>query len=137
MNIYDTFGFRLDDLRAIQEGFKNLTGIVLEPHYSTYKGGEYYFKGSMGNESYILQKNFCNEEGWTEDNYQEFLSLLYISNAPEIDRLRSLLLEKFRDDILLIKRVTISEDNWYRKYVYVDGEEKLVLERKTMKSTQM
>lgn len=133
MKLFDTYGFFSENIRQIKEKFEDLTDLQLQPRFSSYKG-EYYFNGKVGEENYILQKNFCESEGLAEEEYPEMKTILYVSYAHNADYLRISLLDHYgREEINHIERIVITEDGWYRKYVFEENKDKLVIERRTLK----
>jgi hypothetical protein len=134
MKIYDTYGFKLEDLEEIRSDFEMLSGVILEKHKGSYMGGIYYSKGQPNEENYILRRNYANEEGWIEEEYKDLEVILYISRSQRSDELRNLLLNHFRYNVFLIERVVITEDRLYRKYQYMNGKDELIFERRCITS---
>jgi hypothetical protein len=70
---------------------ENALGIKFIAHESTYRGGDYYCFGKIGEEEFTLQRNFnLIDKEWTEEEFQEFPILIYVdktSRAEEIEKL--------------------------------------------------
>jgi hypothetical protein len=134
MNIYDTYGLTTKDLEEAKESLENLLGISLQPHESEYMGGLYYRTGLPGKESYVLQKNDCEEEGWTEEEYQELGAILRVSKSTRADLVREVLLNSSPEKILHIRRGVIiensPEDRWSKTYHFLNGKDILISEER-------
>jgi hypothetical protein len=134
MHIYDTYGLTTKNLEKAKESLENLLDISLQPHESEYMGGLYYRVGLPGRESYVLQKNDCGEEGWTEEEYQELGAILKVSESIRADLVRELLLNSESEKILHIRRGVIiensPEDRWSRTYHFLNGKDILVSEER-------
>jgi hypothetical protein len=132
MDVYDTYGLTTKDLEKAKESLDNLLGISLQPHESEYMGGLYYRAGFPGEESYVLQKNDCGEEGWTEEEYQELGAILKVSKSTRADLVRELLLNSGSEKIFHIRRDIIVEnspaDRWSKIYHFLNGKDILVSE---------
>jgi len=84
MKTYLLFGIEGDDMHGARSRLERALGIRMELHESGYRCGEYYRLGDVGNEHFILQKNFDEFEGeWTEPSCLECGLLFY---ANETDR---------------------------------------------------
>ncbi|MBG1262972.1 hypothetical protein [Nostoc commune] len=129
MNIYDTYGFKSEDLEEVRKLFEMVSRVILDRYKSDYMRGIYYSKGRTNEENYILRRNYSDEEGWTEEEHKNLGVILYISRSERIDELRRLLLNNFQGDIFFIERVVITEDRLYQKYQYIHGKDKLIFER--------
>ncbi|MEH2281078.1 MAG: hypothetical protein V7K90_07000 [Nostoc sp.] len=129
MNIYDTYGFKSEDLEEVRKVFEMVSRVILERYEGDYMGGIYYSKGRTNEENYILRRNYSDEEGWTEEEHKNLGVILYVSRSERIDELRRLLLNSFQGDIFFIERVVITEDRLYQKYQYIHGKHKLIFER--------
>jgi hypothetical protein len=134
MHVYDTYGLITKDLEKAKESLENLLGISLQLHESEYMGGLYYRAGLPGRESYVLQKNDCGEEGWTEEEYQELGTILKISESTRADLVREVLLNSGSEKIFHIRRGVViensPEDRWSRKYHFLNGKDILISEEK-------
>lgn len=84
MKTYLLFGIEGDDLHGALGVVESALGIKMELHESGYRCGEYYRLGDVGDEHFILQKNFDDvEDEWTEPACRECGLLFY---ANETDR---------------------------------------------------
>jgi hypothetical protein len=129
MNIYDTYGFRTNDLAQGRAWIEELLEISLNPHHSSYIGN--YYRTPMSDKYiYELQENYYEEEGWAEEDHQDLGLILRISHSPKPDEIRALLLTKLQEHIVFIRREVITDDRWSRTYQYIDGKDELVKEQK-------
>jgi hypothetical protein len=133
MDVYDTYGLTIKDLEEAKESLENLLDISLELHESEYMGGLYYRADLPDKESYVLQKNDCGEEGWTEEEYQELGTILKVSESTRADLVREILLNSGSEKIFHIRRGIIiensPEDRWSKTYHFLNGKDILVSEQ--------
>lgn len=79
---YDLYGIQADDIHEARARVESALGIRMAPHESSYRGGEYFRLGNVGNENFILQRNYDNGEAeWTEPTHTKYSILLYVSET--------------------------------------------------------
>lgn len=84
MNTYLLFGLKATTSTVHALDLSTPLAINMDLHESGYRCGEYYRLGDVGDEHFILQRNFDDVEGeWTEPARQEGGLLFY---ANETDR---------------------------------------------------
>lgn len=92
MKTYMLFGIRGTDLPAARGVIEGLLGIQLRPHESGYHCGDYFRSGDVGEEHWILQKNFDDSDGeWTEPSFPEYGLLLYVNEASRASEIEAAL----------------------------------------------
>jgi hypothetical protein len=92
MKIFDLYGLEvpsMDDARAL---FEEVAHQPLNAHESSHHCGEYWRLDLPNGGSLILQRNFDDfENEWTEESFKAYPFLLYVSDYPQADKLRSAL----------------------------------------------
>lgn len=129
MNIYDTYGFKTNDIEQGRAWVEEVLEVSLNPHHSSYIG-DYYRTPMSDKYIYELQENYYEEEGWSEEEYQDLGLIFNISRSPKSDEIRALLLTRLQEHIVFIRREVITDDRWSRTYQYVGGKDKLLREQK-------
>jgi hypothetical protein len=101
--IYDLYGLKSENLEEARVAVERALGVAFAAHTSSYVG-DYYRKGDVGEENFILRDNFnpCEEE-WTEKEFQEYGILLYVSETMRADEIRKLLTDSI-PSISLLRR---------------------------------
>jgi hypothetical protein len=83
MKTYLLFGIECDDLQNARSQLEHALGLTLDLHESGYRGGEYYRRGDVGDEHFILQRNFDDVEmEWAEPSCSE-CGLIFYANETE------------------------------------------------------
>lgn len=104
MKSYDLYGLKSPDLETVRATIEQALAIKFNLHESLYLGGAYYRFGNVGEEEFILQKNFNSfEQEWTEAEFQEVGILLYINATIRSDEIERKLTSNVTG-ILLLKR---------------------------------
>jgi len=87
MKTYDLYGYEGDfNLEQISSTIEELLGVDLTKHESSFHCGEYYRLGQDGTENFVLQKNYDDfENEWTEEEYSEFPSILYVNETDRAE----------------------------------------------------
>lgn len=107
MKTYDLYGFKDAHLEVAQAAVEQALTIKFNPHESLYLGGEYYRFGNVGEEEFILQKNFNSfEQEWTEAEFQEMSVLLYVNATKRSEEIESKLTSSI-GGISLLKRESL------------------------------
>ena len=84
MKTYLLFGIEGDDLHGARSRLERALGVTMDLHESGYRCGEYYRRGDVGSEHFLLQRNYDRvEQEWTEPDCKEYGLLFY---ANETDR---------------------------------------------------
>ena len=79
---YDLFGIECDDINIARTIIEVILNISMIAHESGYHCGEYYRLYDVGQEHFILQKNYDDfEEEWTEETYLKYPLLLYVNET--------------------------------------------------------
>ena len=134
MSIYDTYGVKEFSLDEVQKQLEKLLEIKFELRYSSYKGDYCLFRRN-NKEKYEIVNNYTEEEGWVLDERKDISVILDVSNAPQPNELRKLLLSKI-NNALFIERIVITENSegkWKETYHYIDGKDILIQQRKTIR----
>jgi hypothetical protein len=107
MNTYDVYGFLTDDLETVRASVESALGVVFAAHESSYRGGDYYRFGEVGNEELILQYNLSTVDGeWAEEGFREFPTLLYVDNTSRAEEIEKFLTAKNMGASLLRRQTT-------------------------------
>lgn len=107
MKTYDLYGFKDADLEAVQAVVERALTIKFNLHESSYLGGEYYRFGNIGEEEFILQRNFNSfEQEWTEAEFKEISVLLYVNATKYSEEIERKLTSHIRG-ISLLKRESL------------------------------
>jgi len=92
MKNYDLYGLSSDNLEAGLASIERVVGVAFASHESSYHGGAYYRLGSLGQEHFILQRNFDPfENEWMEEGFKEVATLLYVNETERSDELQEAL----------------------------------------------
>ena len=110
--VYDLYGLRDHDLEAARAFVEHALDIELVPHESLFHCGDYYRLGNIGEEHFILQRNFDSFEGeWTEADCKEMGVLLYVNQAQRPERIEESLAEADKKGyISLLRREQIDSE---------------------------
>lgn len=94
---YDLYGVKCESLEIARSLIEKLLNIVMIAHESGFHCGEYYRRYDVGQEHFILQKNYDDFEGeWTEDSFTEYPFLFYVNETDRSEDLKSALLREKR-----------------------------------------
>jgi hypothetical protein len=105
MTTYDIYGLSTKDLKLASMMIEKSLDIKFRVRESLYRGGEYYQLGLNEEENFILQLNFNPlEQEWTEEEFKEMGSILYVNNTNRSEELRKYLNETYLDIQLLQQR---------------------------------
>jgi len=105
MNIYDLYGFRIEDLETVRATVENALSIKFIAHESSYRGGDYYRFGKIGEEEFTLQRNFNPiDKEWIEEEFQGFPILLYVDKTNRSEKIERLLAARIAEFSLLRRR---------------------------------
>jgi hypothetical protein len=86
MSTYLLFGIEGGDLHRARDRLERALGIKMDLHESGYRCGEYYRLGDVGDEHFILQRNFDDlEHEWTEPACREYGLLFYANETDRAD----------------------------------------------------
>jgi len=98
---YDLYGIECADIgvaRAIVEGALKITLVA---HESGYRCGEYFRYKDVGDEHFILQKNYDEfEDEWTEESFSQYPQLLYVNETTRSEELGKFLQSDERVSLL-------------------------------------
>jgi hypothetical protein len=90
--VFDLYGVLANSIEDACSAVERAIGERLNAHESSYRGGDYYRLHSVGQEHFILQRNFDEFEGeWHEENFQDMPFLLYVNETRRSDDLREAL----------------------------------------------
>lgn len=92
MKTYDLYGLSCRNLEEAKARVEPALGVTLIAHESGYHCGDYYRYKDVGEEHFILQRNFDDLEGeWTEPANQDQPLLLYVNETDRSAELRDAL----------------------------------------------
>lgn len=93
MAAYDLYGFEGLTLEAVRNCVQRALSIELNPHESSYHGGDYYRQGDTDSEHFILQKNRdIFDDLPIEAEFSHHSILLYVNRTDRSDAISRLLL---------------------------------------------
>jgi hypothetical protein len=131
MSTEDLYGMKTDDLEEARILVEKTLAIELEPHNSSYHGGDYYSKKMENRDEILLQMNNDNdgEEGsWANEDYKDFGILLQVYSPEHGDDYKKALSSKCSKFILLERSLT-TPTRVLRNMRYVDGKEEIYFEK--------
>ena len=104
MQSLNLYGYTGSDLAEIAKVIENLLKITFELSHSYYRGGDYYIYKFKDVGSIVLQSNFNKiEEEWSESEFVDFHTLLYINGTTElIDQIKNIF-TKFIPNLKFLK----------------------------------
>ena len=106
MKAYDLYGVACSDLEEARAKVEPVLGVRLAVHESDCRCGEYYAHKRVGEQHFILQRNYDSfENEWTEPDSQDKSFLLYVNETDRCDGLRGAL-ERV-DGVALLKQEEI------------------------------
>ena len=106
MKVYDLYGVACSDLEEARAKVEPVLGVSLVAHESDYHCGEYYGYRDVGEEHFILQRNYDSfDTEWTEPDSQDKPFLLYVNETDRSNELREAL-ERV-DGVALLKHQEI------------------------------
>ena len=89
--VYDLYGILYDDINFAKTTIENILRITMQAHDSLYLG-EYFLFDDVGEEHFILQKNYNEfEDEWNEKTFSQYPLLLYVNETPRSEDLVKLL----------------------------------------------
>lgn len=89
MKVYDLYGIVCQDLEEARAKVEAVLGVPLVAHESGYHCGEYYRYKDVGEEHFVLQRNFDSVEAeWTDPSRQDKPFLLYVNETSRSAELR-------------------------------------------------
>ena len=92
MNSFDLYGWKNSDIDNIKLKVEHALGLKFELHESTYHGGDYYLFGKLDEENFSLEYNKdLDENEPTEDDYSEYIILLYVNRTKRSQELHDLI----------------------------------------------
>ena len=101
LKVYDLYGTTIVELNEAKIVVETVLGLELKAHESGYHCGEYFRLNDVGEEHFILQRNFDDfENEWTEESFSQYLILLYVNETERSDKIRALL-EQSNNFVLL------------------------------------
>lgn len=105
MKTHDLYGFGHDDLEAARVAVEQALGIRLIAHESLHRG-DYYRLGRIGEEEFVLQRNFDPfYEEVIENEFPEMHILLYVDETERSEELEQILTSKI-PGLKLLRRET-------------------------------
>jgi hypothetical protein len=106
MKTYDLYGFDHDDLEAARVAVEQALGVKLALHESLHRG-DYYRLDTVGDESFVLQRNFDPfDEVLVEDEFPEIRILLYVEDTERPEELERILTARI-PNLRLLRRRTL------------------------------
>lgn len=92
MSIFDLYGVLASGLADAKSRVEEITGICLDACESSYHGGAYWRYDNPTIGGIILQPNWDETDlEWTEETFQEYPYLLYVSQIGRDNNLKDLL----------------------------------------------
>ena len=88
---FDLYGFREPTISVVQNKIEDALGVHFMQHESSYLG-VYFRCGLAGEEHLVLRSNFnVVEAEWTEGNFQEFPTLLFVNESTRAKEIQAML----------------------------------------------
>lgn len=92
MAYFDLYEIRAKSLERARKAVESALEINLYEHESSYHGGIYYRLNDVGQEHFILQKNFDPfEDDWFEIDFKDAQILLYVNMTERSKEIQQLL----------------------------------------------
>lgn len=100
---YQLFGFHFDSLREVAEKLRDVLSVSWRLHESSFSG-EYYRSGKRGEEEFVLQNNFDeNENEWQEPEFEEYPILLYVNETKRSTEIKKSIDKEFGPKAKLLR----------------------------------
>ncbi|WP_444900369.1 hypothetical protein ACJJIX_00050 [Microbulbifer sp. VAAC004] len=98
---YDLYGIDCNGLDNAKALIQNLLGVTLLAHESGFRCGEYYRLHDVGQEHFILQKNYDDiDEEWIEEEFLRSPLIFYVNETDRSSVLQAVLLKDKRITLL-------------------------------------
>ncbi len=91
MNSYDLYGLASGDLEELRPLIEKLLGVKFVAHESSYYDGGYYRTGPVGEENFVLMRNFKDEEGIHHEPFADVEILFYANRTSKPEQIESIL----------------------------------------------
>ena len=89
----DLYGIKGDSVGGVRKNIEGALGVEFMLHESDYLGGDYYRHGTLGEEHFILQRNFDDvDKEWTEEEFEEYDILFYVNETTRAQEIQKLLI---------------------------------------------
>ena len=86
----DLYGSTSRDLEKVKTAVEDALGCRLEPHESTYHGGDYYRAELISGESIVVQENVDPFDGKpAETKFPRYPSLVYVTNTSRTSEIQA------------------------------------------------
>jgi hypothetical protein len=106
MKTYDLYGFDHDDLEAARVAVEQALGVQLAPHESLHRG-DYYRLDTVGEENFVLQRNFDPfYEELYKSEFPEISILFYVNGTERPEELERILTARI-PNLRLLRRETL------------------------------
>jgi hypothetical protein len=90
--VFDLYGVLANSIEDACSAVERAIGERLNAHESGYRGGDYYRLHDVGQEHFILQRNFDEFDGeWFEVDFQDMPFILYVNETGRSGDLREAL----------------------------------------------
>jgi len=100
---YDLYGLTSSQMEYARVSVEHALGIKLQAHESSYRGGMYFRLNDVGQEHFILQRNYDGfDREWNEPEYQYVPFLLYVNETLRPEELQATL--EHNRNIKLLRR---------------------------------
>ena len=107
MKTFDLYGIKNNDLENARTLIEKILDFKFVAHESSYFGGVYYRYNNVGEEHFILQKNFdLVEDEWFEDKHKNIKILFYVNETNRSRKIKETISSN-TDKVVLLRHKII------------------------------